>query len=94
MNRETRTVRPFLLHDRLAKVLDGVTFSLGPKRCDPDGYIVLGDSSDYLRASPRLAWAKDEFAFQLFKNKILQGLRRTVSIPTQRPSYWLPTLVT
>ena len=81
MNRETRTVRPFLLRDGLDKILDDVVFFLGQKRCEPDGFIVLNNSDEYQRGTPRLAWAKDEAAFDLFKDKVARGLRRNAIDP-------------
>lgn len=76
MNRETRTVRPFIVEGRLASALDGVRFNLGRATCKPGGRILVQDPDEYLRAEPVLTWAQDDPAFDGFRGALTEGIAR------------------
>ena len=76
MNRETRTVRPFIVEGRLASALEGVRFNLGRASCEPGGRILVQDADEYLRAEPVLTWALDDPAFERFRRVLTDEIVR------------------
>ncbi|MDE2794678.1 MAG: hypothetical protein OXL34_07655 [Gemmatimonadota bacterium] len=76
MNRETRTVRPFIVEGRLASVLEGVRFNLATASCEPGGRILVQDPDEYLRAEPVLTWAQDDPAFDEFRRALADEAAR------------------
>ena len=76
MNRETRTVRPFIVEGGLARALEGVRFNLGTASCEPGGRILVQNPDEYLRAEPVLTWARDEPAFDGFREGLAEGIAR------------------
>jgi len=76
VNRETRTVRPFIVKGQLASALEGVRFNLGTASCEPGGRILVRDPDKYLRDEPVLTWARDAPAFD--------GFRQTLTDETAR----------
>ena len=76
MNRETRTVRPFIVAGRLASALEDVRFNLGSVSCEPDGRILMQDPDEYLRAEPVLTWAQDDPAFDGFRGALTEEIAK------------------
>ncbi len=76
MNRETRTVRPFIVGGRLASALDGVRFNLGRASCEPGGRILVHNPDEYLRAEPVLTWAQNAAAFGGFQEVLLEEVAK------------------
>ena len=76
VNRETRMVRPFVVEGRLASALEGVRFNLGTASCEPGGRILVQDPDKYLRDEPVLTWARDDPAFDGFREALTEGIAR------------------